>query len=304
MVDIGHVWAVMQQAARSGGMLAIHAEDDDIVMYMYDKLEREGLTSFEHLPLVHNALSEDLAFRRIIRLASHVDHAALYLMHLTAATGVEAVREARAQGLPIYAEALHNYAVFTEDDYRRPDGVVFHTYPALKTPADRDALWDGLADGTISTIATDESCISKAVKTYGRTIFDAAGGQVGVETRLGVAWTEGVVKRGLSLERFAAVTSTNAAHILGLYPSKGVIAPGSDADLVVFDPADRRVLRAADLHGTDYSIWEGYEAAGWPRSTFLRGELVVDRGQFLPDAACSRRVIRRISSAILSGPGA
>ena len=98
-----------------------------------------------------------------------------------------------------------------------------------------------------------------------RHIADATGGHVGVETRLPIIYTEGVSKRGMSLERFVAVTSTNAARVLGLYPRKGAIAPGSDADVVVFDPTARRTLRSADLHGSDYSAWDGWEVHGWPR---------------------------------------
>jgi dihydropyrimidinase len=298
MVGMGHAAAIVEQAAKHGGVLAIHAEDNDIVMYMYEKLQREGRTSYEHMPLVHNALSEDIAFRRVIRLARQVEGAALYMMHVTAATGGAAIREARAAGQPVYGEVLHNYSVFTEADYRKPDGVIYHTYPGLKSETDREALWAGVLDGTLSTMATDEASTARDIKTRGRTIFDATGGHSGVETRLAVTFTEGVVKRGLSLERFAAITSTNAAKILGLYPQKGAIAPGSDADIVIFDPRDRRRLQLAELHGSDYSIWDGYETAGWPRSTFLRGRLAVDVGKFMVNAPVAQRVARKVSDEI------
>src|SRR5215216_774505 len=140
-VQFGHIWEVLQRLAKYGGIGAIHAEDDDIVMYLYEKLAREGRTGFENLAEVHNTLSEDLSFRRIIRLAELVG-AALYMVHVSAASGVQAVAEARGKGLPIYGETLHQYANYNSEDYRRPNGQIYHTYPSLKTAEDNRALWD------------------------------------------------------------------------------------------------------------------------------------------------------------------
>jgi len=135
-----------------------------------------------------------------------------------------------------------------------------------------------------------------------RHIADATGGHVGVETRLPIIYTEGVSKRSMSLERFVAVTSSNAAKILGLYPRKGAIAPGSDADLVVFDPTVRRALRSAELHGSDYSAWDGWEVHGWPAAVILRGKLVVDSGKLAGQAGDGRRVSAKLAAAIQDGP--
>src|SRR5881296_4620663 len=281
MIRLGHLWAIMEASSRHGGILAIHAEDDDLVMYMYERLEREGRTDIQHMPLVHSAMSEDISFRRVLRLARYVEGAAVYFVHVSAGAGVAAIAEARGEGRAIYGETLHHYATFTADAYLRPDGVLFHTYPSLKHEEDRERLWSGLTSGTLSTVATDELCTPRAIKVRSRHVADATGGHVGVETRVPIIYTEGVSKRGMSLERFVAVTSTNAAKVLGLYPRKGTLAPGSDADVVVFDPAVRRTLRAADLHGSDYSAWEGWEVHGWPETVLLRGKIVVDRGKLL-----------------------
>ena len=119
----------------------IHSEDNDIVMHMYAKLIREGRTGFENMAEVHNTLSEDLSFSRVIRMAENIPGTALYMMHTTAATGVSAIREARASGVPIYGESLHQYLLYTNEDYKRPNGQIYHTYPSLKFREDQEALW-------------------------------------------------------------------------------------------------------------------------------------------------------------------
>jgi dihydropyrimidinase len=128
MIDFGDIWEAFQVLARSGGLGVIHAEDNDIVMHMYAKLIREGQVGFENLAEVHNRLSEDLSFRRILRLAESVPGTALYMMHVSAATGVAAISEARRKRLPIYGETLHQYLLYTADDYKRPNGQIYHTY--------------------------------------------------------------------------------------------------------------------------------------------------------------------------------
>ena len=147
MIRMGHLWAIMERAARHGGILAIHAEDDDLVMYMYERLEREGQTDIRNMPQVHSAMSEDIAFHRVLRLARYVEGAAVYFVHVSARAGVDAIAEARGHGLAVYGETLHHYASFTADAYLRPDGVIFHTYPSLKSEEDRQRLWSGLRAG-------------------------------------------------------------------------------------------------------------------------------------------------------------
>ncbi len=300
-VLFGHIWEVLQRLAKAGGIAAIHSEDDDIVMYLYEKLAREGRTGFENLAEVHNTLSEDLSFRRIIRLAELVG-AALYMVHVSAASGVQAVAEARSRGVPIYGETLHQYANYTSDDYKRPNGQIYHTYPSLKGAEDNRALWSGMANGTISTVATDEVCTTLAVKTQGSKIDDTTGGNSGVEPRMSIVYTEGVVRRGFSLERFVNLTSANAARILGLYPQKGAIAPGSDADIAILDPTVTRTLRKEDLHESDYSPWEGWEIAGWPTTTILHGQVVVEDGALTAEPTGGRLLKRTVAEAILRGP--
>jgi dihydropyrimidinase len=229
----------------------------------------------------------------------------VYFVHTSAREGLAEVAEARAAGLPVYAETLHQYACFDAEHYKAPRGLCAHTYPSLKLPEDREALWQGLVDGGtggISTLATDEYPTPLAVKLRGCTIEDVTGGNVGAEARLGIAYTEGVVKRGMSLERFAAVTATNAARIFGLYPQKGAIEPGSDADLALIDPGVRKTLTRDDFHVSDYSPWEGWEISGWPALTILRGRVLADHGRLADGPAGGRLVPRKIDPAVLQRP--
>ena len=302
MIDFGDIWETFKVLAQSGGLGVIHAEDNDIVMHMYAKLMREGRVSFEHMAEVHNALSEDLSFRRVLRLAESVPGTALYMMHVSAATGVAAIAEARAKGLPIYGESLHQYMLHTADDYKLPNGQIYHTYPSLKSEDDRRALWAGTLNGAINCVATDELCCSLREKTLGKRIDDTTGGNSGVEPRLAVMYTEMVERRKYSLQSYVDLVSSNAAKIMGLYPRKGAIAVGSDGDIAILDPSRRGKVRKEDLHETDYTPWEGHDIFAWPVLTILRGKVVVENGQFFGRLGEGRYLKRKIAAEMLNGP--
>ena len=301
-VPYGHLWSIFAEVAKHGGIMAVHAEEDDVVTFMTEKLKAEGRAQGYNLHLVHNNLSEDLAFRHVIRLAGHTG-AAVYFVHTTAKEGVAAVAEARAQGQPVYGEALHHYLHFTCEDYKKPGGTAIHTYPALKFAEDRDALIAGLMDGRLATTATDEYTTHKAYKLAGDTIETVCGGHNGIETRLPVAFTKFVAERKVPLTRFVDITSANAARILGCYPQKGAIQPGSDADLVLIDPALKKTIRLDDLHAdSDYSIWDGFECQGYPVMTILRGQVIVDNGALVGKSDAGRWLRRRVSGDVLGRP--
>src|SRR5207245_2093925 len=301
MIDFGDIWEAFQVLAREGGLGVIHAEDNDIVMNMYAKLIREGRVGFEHLAEVHSQLSEDLSFRRVLRLAESVPGTALYMMHVSAATGVAAVAEARGKSLPVYGETLHQYLLYSAADYRRPNGQIFHTYPSLKSEEDQKALWDATRDGSIHCIATDELCCTLKDKTVGKRIDDTTGGNSGVEPRLGVMYTEMVARRGYSLSQYVDLVSSKAAKIMGLYPRKGAIALKSDADIKILDPTRHGKVRAADLHETDYTPWEGHDIFAWPVLPILRRKVMVENGQYFGSPREGRYLKRKISSDILNG---
>jgi len=302
MVKFGDIWEVLKIMAREGGLATIHAEDNDIVMHMYEKLIREERTGFENLAEVHNTLSEDLSFNRVIRLAENIEGAALYMVHVSAASGAAAIGASRARGFPIYGETLHQYLLYTAEDYKKPGGQMFHTYPSLKFADDQKALWAATNHGAIQAIATDEVCCPLQVKLQGRRIDDTTGGNSGVEPRLSLMYTHLVTKRGYSLSDFVGLVSSNAAKIMGLYPKKGALAVGSDADIVLLDPRKARVLRKEELHETDYTPWEGHEVSVWPSMTILRGKIVVDDSNFLGELRDGQFLPRKIPDAVRTRP--
>src|SRR2546427_656675 len=290
-----------ERCAPAGGIMPAHGEDEDIVQFMYENPRAEGRMDGSNLHLVHNKLSELLAFRRTIALARHTG-CAIYFVHTSAREGVEAIREARGAGQPVYGETLHQYACFNAEYYKTPRGFCSHTYPSLKFPEDQQALWSGLLGDGLSALATDEYPTSLALKLRGKTIEDVTGGNLGAEARMGIAWTEGVVKRGMSLARLVDITSANAARIFGLYPAKGALAVGSDADIVLIDPSLRKALARDDFHVSDYSPWEGWQIEGWPVTTLLRGRVMVENRRLVTDERAGRLVPRKIESAVLARP--
>jgi dihydropyrimidinase len=300
-IDFGRIYHTMEKVAPAGGLMVVHGEDEDLVQFNYERFREEKRMEGTNLHLVHSKLSEQLAFRRTIALAKAAG-VGVYFVHASAKEGVDAVAEARAAGLPIYAETLHQYACFNAEYYKTPRGFCSHTYPSLKFPEDQQALWDGLVHDAVSTLATDEYPTNLELKLKGKTIEDVTGGNLGAEARLGIAWTEGVGKRGMTLKRFADITATNAARIMGLYPKKGVLAPGSDADIVLMDPTIRKTLTKDDFHVSDYSPWEGWPITGWPVLTMLRGKVIAERGKLLGSTSDGRLLTRKIDNAILARP--
>jgi dihydropyrimidinase len=302
MMPHGHIWEALKVVAAQGGIACIHAEDNDIVMFMYDKLMRENRVNFEHLAEVHNTLSEELSFNRVIRLAENVEGAALYMVHVSAATGVAALESSRARGFPMYGETLHQYLMYNAEDYKRPGGQMYHTYPSLKYPEDQKRLWEATNRGAIQAIATDELCCPLRAKLQGSRIDDVTGGNSGVEPRVGLMYTQMVTKRGYSPAHFVDMISSNAARILGLYPRKGALAVGSDADVVLLQTGIEKTIRAPDLHETDYTPWEGHVVTAWPTVTILRGKVVVQDGAFRGDLRDGQFLKRKVADEIRSRP--
>jgi dihydropyrimidinase len=288
----GYLYELMNIVSRSGGIIAIYAENDEIIQFNKERLKQIGQVGYEHFHLVHTGFSEEIEFRKAIFMAERAD-VPIYFVHVSSKEGVKAIAEARAEGLPVYGETTHLYLAFSHENYLEPDGVKYHCYPALKSAEDREALWAGLAGGSLLTVGTTDVTTSYEVKVRWKTIFDARGGHNGIETRLPYLFSEGVVKKRISLERFVDITSTNVAKIFGMYPKKGVIAPGAEADIIVIDQDMKKKVRASDLHAdSDYSVWDGWEFQGWPVMTLIRGKIVVEDGKLLGSLKDGRFVAR------------
>ena len=299
--DFGRLALIMEKVEAAGGILLVHSEDDDMVHFNYDNAQEDGKWDWWHMHDIHSNLSEDVSFRRVLRLASKTG-CAIYFVHVSADEGVEAVGQARMLGRPVYGETLHNYACFNAGNYREDHGMKYHTYPSLKSEQDRSSLWQGLLDGRLSTVATDLVSTTWEEKVRFKTVADVTGGHNGIETRMGIAYSVGVVDLGMSLERFVDITSANAAKIFGMYPKKGAIAPGSDADICVLDPTVDRELTLDDLHLEDYSIWEGWPVHGWPETVLLRGKVMVDGRTLTGSPNDGRLLSRSVSEEVTKKP--
>ena len=300
-IDDGRIWGVMEQLAAHGGVLAVHAEDEAILHHAIRSLTSEGRTHGRYISEARPNLAETAAVKRLILLAEATG-AAVYFLHLSSRQAIGAVAEARARGLPIYAEVLHHYLVWSNEDYARDKGSIYHNYPPLKSPDDREALWTGLAEGVVSTIGSDESTVPLDVKLHSPTIEEVTGGNNGIEMRVPVAFSEGVSTGRLSVNQFVATTATNPAMLLGLFPRKGIISPGSDADLVLIDPDVRKEVALADLHSVcDYSVWDGRNFEGYPVLTMARGRVLVEDGEFFGSRGGGEFIARRVPSEVTAG---
>lgn len=301
-IDNGSALAVMRECAERGAMVMVHAEDDDLIKYAEAKLARDGCDRLEYVHLVHTTVGEELAVRSVARLAEEAG-AGLYVVHVTGREPMDAVSELRARGQSVYGETLHNLLCFSTDAYSGPEGARYHIGMGLKPPGHQESLWAGLADGRLSVLATDEYTTSLAVKLAGTTIQTTPGGHAGIETRGIIGFSEGYAGGRITLERFAEVFSTNPAKLMGLYPRKGAIAPGSDADLAVWDPTVTRTIAMEHLHhDSDYSPWEGWEVRGWPVMTILRGKVVVADGELLGSPGDGRWLPRKLDRTLLVNP--
>lgn len=287
---------VLEIAAESGALPLVHCENRAIVDYCTQCLLIEGKRAPRYHPRARPARAEAEAVARVLALAETAG-APLCIAHLSSRRSLGMVRRARERGQRVYVETCPHYLLLTEEAYTRPgfEGAKYVLTPPLRTPADLEALWPALAQGETNVVSTDHCPWNYAgQKERGRDNFSLIpNGAPGIETRLPLLWHEGVGRGRLSPERFVAVTATEPARLFGLYPRKGTITPGADADLVVWDPAWERTLRAAELHQqVDYCPYEGWSVTGYPRDVVLRGQVVVREGQFVGKRGQGRFVAR------------
>ena len=285
MLDDGSIFKALLRTGRNGGTICMHAENGGVIDVLVQKALAEGQTAPKYHALTRPARAEAEATHRAIALAEIAD-VPIYIVHLSAAEALEMVTEARDRGLAAYAETCPQYLFLSYDNYEEPgfDGAKYVMSPPLRPREGQERLWRGLRFNDLQAISTDHCpfCM-KEQKELGRGDFSKIpNGAPGIETRMSLVYDGGVRTGRISLNRFVELTSTSPAKIFDLFPRKGTIAPGSDADLVIFDPKKKTILSAKTLHmKVDYNPYEGREVAGSAETVLSRGRLVIDRGKFV-----------------------
>jgi len=300
MLDDASIFRALLRTGKNGGTICMHAENGGVIDVLVKNALAEGKTAPKYHALTRPARAEAEATHRAIALAE-IAGVPIYIVHLSAAEALEMVTEARDRGLPAYAETCPQYLFLSHDNYEEPDfdGAKYVMSPPLRAKEKQDHLWRGLAFNDLQAISTDHCpfCM-KEQKVLGRDDFSKIpNGAPGIETRMSLVYDGGVRTGKISLNRFVELTSTSPAKIFGLFPRKGTIAPGSDADLVVFDPGKRQTLSARTLHmRVDYNPYEGREVTGVSETVISRGRIVIDGGKFVGKAGAGSFLKRAIRS--------
>jgi dihydropyrimidinase len=283
MADDSVLYAVMSKAASLGALVCVHAENGPVGDAMEAQFFAEGRTKAADFPQHKPNFIEAEAVERSIFWAKQTG-ARLYFFHITTREGLEIIRDAKKKGLPIVAETCPQYLLLNQSVYSIPNnGHRFICSPPIRSIEDNLALWQGVQDGTISVIGTDHCAFTIEQKDIGIDNFiNVPNGLPGIETRLSLIWSEGVMKNRITPVQFSKILSYNPSQIFGLFPQKGCIAIGSDADLVLFDPSYNWNLTCAKTNmGVDWSPYEGWKMQGKVMHTIVRGELVVEDGEFI-----------------------
>jgi dihydropyrimidinase len=299
-LDDGAIFKVLRLAGENGMLVMGHCENGDVIDALLEEALAAGHTTPEWHARTRPAWGSIDATLRLAALAQEAN-APVYVVHMNVGGEVDMLRYAREHGIQAMGETCPQYLFFTIDHLRRPDGSKWVCSPPMRTTQDHDRLWSGLSDGTLQSIGTDHCAFffdgTKAItyeghqvripgKELGHADFTKIpNGLPGVQDRLPIIWTHGVRGGKISANEFVALTSTNPARMFGLYPRKGALLPGSDADIVIWDP-ECRVKYGVDMshHRTDYNLYEGWELVGYPEKVYLRGKLIVDRQNWLGKA--------------------
>jgi dihydropyrimidinase len=285
MLDDASIFRALLRTGKNGGTICMHAENGGVIDVLVKKALAEGKTAPKYHALTRPARAEGEATHRAIALAEIAD-VPIYIVHLSAAEALEMVTEARDRGLPAYAETCPQYLFLSYDNYEEPgfEGAKYVMSPPLRPKETQDRLWRGLAFNDLQAISTDHCpfCM-KEQKTLGADDFSKIpNGAPGIETRMSLVYDGGVRTGRISVNRFVELTSTSPAKIFGLFPRKGTVAPGSDADLVVFDPRRTMTLSARTHHmKVDYNPYEGREVTGVSETVLSRGNVIIEDGKFV-----------------------
>jgi dihydropyrimidinase len=295
--------AAMTEAVRIAGqhgvLTLVHCEDGALVRAAGEQLVAQGRGGLASWAQSRPEYAERAAVERAVAICEATG-SPVYIVHLSSRVALESARRGQARGLPVFVETRPLYLYLTSAVLGEPQGGKYIGAPPLREAGDVQALWAGLADGSVHTLGSDHAPWTLADKVdESLDVITARQGVADLETVLPMLFSEGVRSGRLSLSRFVELTSTNAARLFGLYPRKGTIAVGSDADLVVLDPQLRRVIDGRSMQSkADYSVYDGREVYGWPRFTVSRGDVVLEDGQVVAEPGRGRWVRRGPAAAL------
>jgi dihydropyrimidinase len=299
-LDDGSIFKALRIANENGMLVMAHCENGDVIETLIPEALAAGHTSPEYHALTRPAWGGVEATLRMAAMAEQAD-APMYIVHMNVGGEVDMLKYARARGVRVMGETCPQYLFFTIDDLRRPDGAKWICSPPVRTAQDNARLWEGLSEGILQTIGTDHCPffyegtrpilyegreIAIPGKELGKDDFTKIpNGLPGIEDRLPILWTTGVRTGRITPNQFVAYNSTNPAKIFGLYPRKGALLAGSDADVLIWDPEKKVTYGVVHAHQrTDYNLYEGWELTGMPEKVFLRGNLIVDGDSWLGKA--------------------
>jgi dihydropyrimidinase len=303
-LDDEQVLNVLQAARDNGAFVCVHAENHGMITFMVKRLIANGLTTPPVFPMSHPRLAEVDAIQRLVVMSRFIDQP-IMIFHVSTAEGAEVVRRARADGVKIFGETCTQYLVLTDETIDKPglEGAKWMCSPPLRKAADQDALWQALARGDLQVVSSDHApyrfdSTGKLAAGPNPSFKEIANGLPGVEARLPVLFDAMVTRGRLSLEKFVELTSTAPAKIYGLYPKKGTLAVGSDADIAIWDPRKTVRLTASIMHDrTGYTPYEGLSVTGWPEIVLSRGRVVVRDGALHVAAGSGRFLPRQAGEA-------
>lgn len=296
LMDDDSMLRVLRATAESGGMLMVHCEHDATCEYLTKRAVDEGHTSWINHARTRPARAEDMAIQRVADLLKTVP-ARTYIVHASTAGSVRIIAEAQEEGLPILAETCTHYLILTEDMLKGEDGYLYICSPPLRTEQDIERLWNAVRLGPLSVVSSDDAGLPSEMRrqlAQGR--FDKVpSGMPGVEPRLTMLYTEGVRKNRIDLPKMEQLTSSGPAGLFGLNPRKGSLKPGSDADIVLFDPNEEWTMSAATLHmNTDFCPFEGRRVFGKVKTLLCRGEFVLRDFELVGSSEHGQRIYRKL----------
>ncbi|MGG7161374.1 dihydropyrimidinase [Clostridium baratii] len=300
-VDDGTLFKTLKKVSENGGLTCVHAENFHIIECNVEILLKEGKTAPKYHAISRGSLVEGEAVGRAINIAKMAE-APLYIVHNTCKEAVFEIARAREEEYPIMGETCTQYLLLSEDEYYKEgfEGAKCVMSPPLRSKDNFKYLWKAIRNNTLQVVATDHCPFFMKQKELGKDSFDKIpNGAPGIELRMALLYTYGVLKNEININKFVEVTSTNAAKIYGMYPKKGTIAVGSDADLVIFDP-DKEIEVTVDIlhENVDYTPYEGFKLKGFPEVTLSRGEIIAKNGKFVGEIGRGE-FIKRNSPMIL-----